>query len=236
MSDKFKLKVQERDQAQKPKKLRRDGYIPAVIYSKDNKPVSLAIGKAEFDNCYREAGGNTILALEIEKKDGSVEKKNALIHMIEQDPVKDNIIHADFLIIKMNEKITATVPLHFVGDSVAVIEQDGSLMTQKDEVEVECFPADLPREIEVNISPLVDFDSAIHVSDLAISEGVTVLDDPEETVVYVEPPRSEEEMAELEEPVSPEEEIPPSEHGEEEEAIPAEEGEAPAETEESKEE
>jgi len=215
MSEKLKLKVKERDLALKTKQLRRDGYVPAVIYSKGNKNVPLTIDGHEFEMCYRKAGGNTILVIEIEKIDGSTEKKNALIHEVALDPVKDRVIHADLLQIKMNEKITATVPLKFVGDSVAVIEKDGSLMTQKSEVEVECFPADLPHEIEVDIAALVDFEASIHVSDLKLPEGVVVLDDPEDTIVYVEEPRSEEEMAELEEPVTPQEEMPPSEHGEE---------------------
>jgi large subunit ribosomal protein L25 len=215
VSEKLKLHVKERDLTLKPNRLRKEGLVPAIIYSKGNKNMPLSINAHDFELCYRQAGGNTILALEIEKVDGSNEKKNALIYQVSKDPVKDKVLHADFLQIKMNEKITATIPLKFIGDSVAVIEKDGSLMTQKSEVEVECFPADLPHEIEVDISPLVDFEAAIHVADLKVSEGVAVLDDPEETIVYVEEPRSEEEMAELEEPVTPEEEMPPSEHGEE---------------------
>lgn len=212
MSEKLKLKVNERDFTAKPKKLRRDGFIPAVIYSKGNKATPLVINSHDFDLCYREAGGNTILAIDIEKTDGSTEKKNALIHVVDVDPVKGKVLHADLLQIKMNEKITASVPLKFIGDSRAVIELSGSLLTQKSEIEVECFPADLPHEIEVDISKLVDFEADIHVSDLSVPQGVVVLDDPEEMVVYVEEPRSEEEMAELEEPVTAEE-LPPSEQG-----------------------
>ena len=91
------------------------------------------------------------------------------------------------------------------------------------------IPADLPHEIEVDISVLSDFEATIHVSDLKIPEGVTVLDDPEELVATVEPPRSEEEMAELEEPVE-EPELPEAEQGGEEEAPTEGEGseEAPA--------
>ena len=232
MSEKLKLRVKERELQDKPKMLRRAGLVPAVIYSKGSKGTPLTINGHDFEICYREAGGNTILDLEIEKIDGTKEKKNVLIHDIETDPVKDKIIHADLLQIKMNEKITATVPLKFVGDSAAVIDLQGSLLTQKSEVEVECFPADLPHEIEVDISVLSDFDADIHVSDLKVSDAVAVLDDPEETICYVEEPRSEEEMAELEEPVAPEEELPPSEHGEAEEATEEDAGEEPAEKEE----
>ena len=121
----------------------------------------------------------------------------------------------------MNEKLTTEIPLKFVGDSVAVIDLGGSLLTALDQVEVECLPADLPHEIEVNIDALADFESVIHVSDLVVAPNVTILTDPESVVVRVEAPRSEEELEELEEPVQ-EGEMPESEHGEAEEAETAE--------------
>jgi large subunit ribosomal protein L25 len=123
----------------------------------------------------------------------------------------------------MNEKISALVPLHFVGDSLAVIDLGGSLLTQKDEVEVECLPANLPHEIEVDLSQLADFDAVIHVSDIKAPADVIILDDPEETVAHVEAPRTDEEMEELETPVE-QPELPESEEGGEETAT-----EAPAE-------
>lgn len=216
MVEKFKIVAREREAKEKANTLRHDGFIPAVIYGKGKEPMSLAVDAHAFDLCYREAGGNSIIAVDIKKIDGSDSKKNALIYEVASDPVSDKPLHVDFLQIRMDEKITASIPLKFVGDSVAVIEQGGSLLTHLDELEVECLPADMPHEIEVDIAPLVDFEAVIHVSDIKVPENIVVLTDPEEVVVYVEEPRSEEEMAELEEPVAPEEELPPSEHGEEE--------------------
>jgi large subunit ribosomal protein L25 len=214
--EKYKISAKERTLAKKVNGLRREGFIPAVIYSKGKEAMILAVDAHSFDLCYREAGGNSVVSIDIEKLDGTTSKKNALIHEVALDPVSEKILHTDFLQIRMDEKITAAVPLNFVGDSVAVIELSGSLLTPIDEIEVECLPADLPHELEVDIVPLVDFEAVIHISDLKVPEGVIILSDPEEVIAYVEEPRSEEEMAELEEPVSPEEELPPSEHGEEE--------------------
>jgi large subunit ribosomal protein L25 len=101
----------------------------------------------------------------------------------------------------MKEKIHAEVPLKFIGDSVAVIEKEGSLITSKDSIEVECLPADLIPELEVDISVLDDFEKNIKISDLKLPEGIEILDDAEEIVAHVEEPRSEEELAELEEEV-----------------------------------
>jgi large subunit ribosomal protein L25 len=217
MGDTEKLIAKERNIIGKEvKALRKEGLTPIVIYGGDRKPMPLEVDTHDFDLLYRKAGGNTIIAIDIEKADGTKEKKNVLIHRVDLHPVTNKILHADLLQIKMNEKITTTVPLKFVGDSVAVIEQSGSLLTPTDEIEIECFPADLPHEIEVDITSLVDFDAVIHVSDLKIPEGITVITDPEAVVAHVEAPRSEEELEELEEPVS-EEEVPEAEHGEVEE-------------------
>lgn len=226
MSDKEKLVAQERIVTGKEvKALRRDGQTPVVIYGGGRKSLALSVNSHDFELLYRKAGGNTIVAIDVELADGTKEKKNVLIHRVDIHPVTSKILHADLLQIRMDELITTSVPLKFVGDSVAVIEQSGSMLTPTAEVEVECLPANLPHEIEVDISPLVDFEAVIHVSDLNAIEGVTVLTDPEAVIAHVEAPRSDEELEALEEAVV-EEETPETEHGEEEELA---EGEAPAE-------
>ncbi len=217
MVDKEKLVVKERTAIGKQvKSLRASGKTPVVLYGKERMPIALEVDSHDFELLYRKAGGNTIIALDLEKEDGTKERKNALVHMIEREPVSGKILHADLLQIKMNEKLTTSVPLHFVGDSAAVIDLQGSLLTDTTEVEVECLPADLPHEIEVDITSLVDFEAVIHVSDIVVPEGVAILTDPEAVVSRVEAPRSDEELEELEEaPVEPE--APESEHGEAEE-------------------
>jgi len=228
MGDKEKLVAKERNIIGKEvKALRRDGLTPVVIYGGGRKPMALEVDTHDFNLLYRKAGGNTIVNIDIENADGTKEKKNVLIHRVEIHPVTSHILHADLLQIKMNEKITTTIPLKFVGDSIAVIEQSGSMLTPTDEVEIECFPGDLPHEIEVDITPLVDFETVLHVSDIKVPEGVEILTDPEAVVAHVEAPRSDEELEELEEAVA-EVEAPESEHGEDE--TPAE-----GETEENKE-
>ncbi len=218
--EKIKIKAQKRDiLGKKVAGLRREGLIPVVLYGKGKDNMSLTVNKKEFDRAYRLSGGSTIVQIEIPDE----KTKNVLIKEVDKNPVNDNIIHADLYQIKMSEKITAQVPLNFVGDSVAVIDLSGSLITNKSEVEVECLPADLPHEIEVDISVLEDFESVIHLKDIKVPEGVEIKDDLEETVANVEPPRSEEEMAELEEPVE-EGEMPEAEQGQAEETGEAAEG------------
>lgn len=210
--EKFNLKAKNRELTGKQAKtLRKEGLIPAVLYGKGKENTNLSISEKDYIHMFREAGTSSIILLDVEN-DG---KKNVLVQDIDFDPMTGNARHLDFKEVAMNEKLTTTVPLHFMGDSVAVIELGGSLMTSKDEVEVECLPADLPHEIEVDIAALADFEAVIKVSDLNIPAGVEVKDDPEEVVARVEEPRSEEEMAELDEPVEAPE-LAPSEQGGEE--------------------
>jgi large subunit ribosomal protein L25 len=112
----------------------------------------------------------------------------------------------------MNQAIRTTVPLHFTGNAAAVYQQEGTLLTNIEEVEVETLPGKLPANIEVDISVLDDFEKSIHVRDLVVPEGVEVLIDGEELVCKVDPPRSEAEMEALNEDIV--EEI-PAEEGEE---------------------
>ena len=218
MGDKYTLVAQERGVIGKEVRvLRKSGQTPVVIYGGGRNPLALSVDSHDFELLHRKAGGNSIIAISIEHTDGTKEKKNVLVHQVDIHPVTSKILHADLLQIKMDELITTSIPLKFVGDSVAVIEQSGSLLTPLSEVEVECLPANLPHELEVDLTPLVDFDAVIHVSDIVVGEGVTVLTDPEAVVAHVEAPRSDEELEELDEAVA-EAEAPESEHGEAEEA------------------
>jgi large subunit ribosomal protein L25 len=204
------LKAEKRDK--KGRAVRPEGLIPAVVYGKGKENESLSVEAGNFERVLKSAGTSSIIDLEV-----AGDTKKALIQEVVTHPVTSKILHIDFYEVSMKEKITTSVPLKIVGESAAVIDKNGSLMTNKNEIEIECLPADLPHEIEVDISVLDDFDKAIHVSDLKISDKIEIKDDLEEMIVTVEPPRSEEELAELEEPVA-EAEMPESEHGEEDKA------------------
>jgi len=130
----------------------------------------------------------------------------------------------------MKEKIHAEIPLEFIGESNAVINLEGSFISPIDSIEVECLPGDLVPEIKVDISVLDDFEKNIKISDLPIPAGIEVQNEPEEIVAFVQEPRSEEELAELEEAVEENVEDIEVEHkGEEGEGEAGAEGETPAE-------
>ncbi|MBI2798275.1 50S ribosomal protein L25 [Candidatus Saccharibacteria bacterium] len=201
----------------KTKKLRLEGKIPAIVYgnSQDNQAVEL--DHYAFERVFASAGQNTIIALKLD----DAQPLNILIQDVERDPLTGNLTHADLYRVNMTQEIKANVPLHFVGEAPAVYQQEGVLLTNLEEIEIETLPGKLPANIEVDISGLDDFEKAIHVSDLNIPEGVEVLVDGEELVAKVDPPRSEEELEALDEDIV--EEL-PEEEGAEGEAAEGEEG------------
>ncbi len=187
----FKLKAKKR--TEKAKSLFKIGQVPAIVYGKNFDNISISLEKVDFNHLFREAGTSNLIDLEIEEE----KPFKTLVHDLQKNPMTEEIIHVDFFKVNMKEKIHAEIPLSFIGESTAVIDLDGSLITPIDSIEVECLPADLPSEIEVDISILDDFEKNIKISDLKIPDGVEVLSEPEEMVVFVQEPRSEEELAEL---------------------------------------
>lgn len=179
------------------KSLKKEGMIPAVLYSKGTEATHLSLNLKEFARVYKQAGESTIVNLNIEK-DGKIQTQPVLIHEVDHDPVSDILRHADFYVVNMDEKITATIPLVFVGESEAVKASNGIFIKNIHEVEVEALPKDLPHEIHVDISDIKTFDDHICLKDLKVASGVEVKGDANEIVALVKPPRTEEELKALE--------------------------------------
>lgn len=186
---------------EKPKHIRSDKKIPAVVYGNDFDNLSIAIDNLTFNKVFQDAGESALINLKIDDEP----KFKVLVNDIQVNPVTGEITHVDFYKVNMKEKIRTAIPIVEVGESPAVIDLEGALINNRDEVEVECLPGDLIPEIEVDISVLATFDDVIKVSDLKVPAEIEILDDPEEVIFLIQPPRSEEELAELEE--KPEEDV-----------------------------
>lgn len=206
--EKITLIAQKRESfGKKLSALRSEGNLPAVVYGQNKQPEAVSINSHEFAKIYASAGHNTIVELKIDQNASD----NVLIHDVATNALSGNLIHADFLRVNMNQAIRTTVPLHFVGTAPAVYQQEGTLLTNIEEVEVETLPAKLPQFIEIDISVLDTFEKSIHIRDIVAPDGVKILEEDEEMVAKVDPPRSEAEMDALNEDVV--EEI-PAEEGE----------------------
>ena len=152
--------------------------------------------KREFEKLFKQAGTSNLIDMTVGDK-----KFKTLVHDYQLDPMSGTIIHVDFMKINMKQKIHAEIPLKFVGESMAVINLEGSLINPIDSVEIECLPADLPSEFEIDLSVLDDFEKNIKISDIVVPEGVEILSDLEEVIAFVQEPRSEEEMESLNEEI-----------------------------------
>jgi len=184
-----KLKAKTRDEKLKAKKIRRDKMIPAVIYGQGKKARHIALKYLDFEKLYDQIGESSLVDLDI---DGKNEIK-ALIHDVQTDPISGKYIHADFYEVDLTKKVTVAVELEFTGEAPIVKNEGGILIKHLNEIEIECLPTDLVKKFKVDVSGLTDFNSAIHVKDLKISDKVEILNDPDEVVINVSEPKEEEE-------------------------------------------
>ncbi len=192
-----RLVAQIRDiSGRKTESLRSEGQVPAVMYGFGTEPVSITVDRNAFIKVYAQAGESTVVDLEI---NGTVH--SVLIADTQRNPITDFFTHADFRRVDPKRKIEARIPLKLVGESHAVKALAGTLIQSLEELEVLALPDKLVAEIEVDISALDTFDKVLHVSDIQVPEGIEVKDASDMAVASVQPPRSEEELAALNEAV-----------------------------------
>ncbi len=161
--------------------LRAEGKMPAVLYGpKEKEPVAIAVERQAFEKMLHEAGESSVITLE-----GLDKPKDVLIHDVSFDARRGGVIHADFYAIEADKEVTVEVPLEFVGEAPA-IKLGGVLTKVLQVVEVTAKPADLPKEIEVDISSLDTLEKQIHVSDLTIPKSITIENEPDAVVALVQ--------------------------------------------------
>ena len=189
MASKPTLKADKRKlQGRKVKRLRKEGILPANIYGKKVKSLSIQVSLKDFEKAYKEVGETGLLQVEVENK-----KRPVLIHGVQIDPVTEVVLHADFHQVDLSQKVTANVPIDTMGGAPAEKQGLGTVVMQLDEVEVEALPADLPEKFVVDLSELKEVNQAVYVKELLVDKKVTIKDDSEAIIVKVEPLRKEEE-------------------------------------------
>jgi large subunit ribosomal protein L25 len=206
----------------KVRHVRAEGFVPAVIYGKGMESVNLQVPTKDFERVYKQAGESTLVFVNVEGK-----AFPTIINDIARHPITGAIAHADFYKVRLDEKVKAMVPVVFTGESPAVKNFGGIFVRNANELEVEALPADLPHEITVDISVLVNLNDNIVLGSLK-GDGWTLTGNPEESIALIQEPKSEAELeAELAAPttdVSAVEEIKKEEKAADEaEAAPAEE-------------
>ncbi len=175
--------------AGKAESLRKKGLFPAVFYGKKEKATPIQINSIEFGKVWKEAGESTVVSIKM-----PTDSVDALIHDVQFDPVSNQPIHADFYVFEKGQKLEVSVPLEFVGESPAV-KAGGVLVKVLHELQIKAEPANLPHEIEVDISGLLEINDNVMAKDVKLPSGVELLENPEEIVVAVNAQKEEKEEA-----------------------------------------
>lgn len=176
-----KLAVEKRKVVgKKVKKLRKEGILPANIYGKDIKSLSVQLHQKEFEKVFKEVGETGLVDVQL-----NGELKPSLIHNVQMDYLHNLPLHADFFQVNLKEKVKTMVPIKILGEAKAVSDKLGLLLQPLSEIEVEALPEDLPEYIEVNVEMLAAVGDQIAVDAIKPPKGVAILTDPSQVVVKI---------------------------------------------------
>ncbi len=175
----------------KVRQLRRQGVIPVHLYGADIEPVNLQVDDRTLNRMLLQVGTNVPVSLEFE---GQEMENICFVREVQRNPVTEEVIHVDFLRVDVTKTISAEVPLSVAGAAPAVSQMAGTLLQNIQSLSIEALPMDMPAEIPIDVSVLIDFDVSIVVGDVDVPDNVTVLNDADETIARVVPPRLEVEV------------------------------------------
>ncbi|MBE3589737.1 MAG: 50S ribosomal protein L25 [Firmicutes bacterium] len=173
-----------------PNRDRREGYVPAVVYAHGQPAEAVRVPEKRLREVFGAGGEHHVIRL---VEEGGPARA-AIVKEVQRDPVHGKVLHVDFQAVSLTERIRAEVPVVVVGEEA--LEKAGWILQhQLHAVEVECLPGDLPDHIEVDVSGRHPGE-AVHVRDMAVPPGVTVLEDEDAVVAAVLAPRTAEEPEE----------------------------------------
>ncbi len=189
--DHSKLKVSLREKNGKgvARSLRRSGHIPAVVYGGGKSRALSASLKDVEKALHTHAGKNALFDLEIHGGP-EVHKALTLVRDIQRDPITGTILHLDFYEVSEKARVRNKVPLEVIGDTPAGVKKGGILDFVMRELHIECLSFQMPDHIKVDVSGL-DINQTLHVREISLPPGVTVLDDGNSVAVHVIPPKAE---------------------------------------------
>jgi len=177
--------------------LRRAGQLPGVIYGHNIDTIIISMDTREASRVLARLTSSSLVTIDVQGKEYP-----SLVREKQRNYVKGNLIHVDFQVVSLTEKIRATVGIELTGASQAVKDFNAVLVTGLTTLEVEAFPQDLPQRIVVDISSLAKIGDSLHVRDIVLSDKVRVLDEPDGMLVLATAAKEE-----VEEVVAPEAEV-----------------------------
>ena len=169
--------------------LRRNGILPGVMYGHHMDPTAISLNLRDASKLLSGLTGSSLVTIEL---DGT--EHAALVREKQRDYIKNILRHVDFQVVSLTEKIRARVGIELVGQSPAVKDFNGVVVTSLDHLEVESLPQYLPESILVDISRMLKIGDGIFVRDIKVSDEVEILDDPDAMLVIVTAQAAEEEV------------------------------------------
>ncbi|MEE8330019.1 MAG: 50S ribosomal protein L25 [Thermodesulfovibrionia bacterium] len=191
--EKILLKAEKRTELGKgsARSLRRSDILPAVLYAKGfSIPIKLHRKDILSKLMVSGKSEHALVTIELSGDKGKKTDHWVLVKDYQLDPVRNELLHVDFIEISLKKKIKTTVPV-VVTEEPAGVKKGGILQQQLRDVEIECLPTQIPDSMEVDASA-VDIGHSLHVSDLKIKEGVKILSDPQDVILTVIAPVVEE--------------------------------------------
>ena len=160
--------------------LRREGKLPGVMYGHNFEATPIQLDLRQASKVLHDVTQSQIITVILDSKENAV-----LVRERQKDYIRNELLHVDFQVVSLTEKIRTRVSIELSGVSPAVKDYNGVVVTEMDEIEVEGLPGDLPEKIVVDISQLTNLGQSITVSDLNVSENVEILHDPADVVVVI---------------------------------------------------
>lgn len=174
--------------------LRKEGFVPCVVYGEGHKTLSLKIERSrliKFMHAHH-GGENLVITLKIGSTGKeAIKDKPVIIKEIQTHPVSGELMHVDFNEISLTKRITVEIPIEAKGEAVGVKQEGGTLEHILWEVEVDCLPTQIPEKIEIDVTNM-KIGETIHVKDLVVPQGVVIKHDLEAMVLTLVPPHKEE--------------------------------------------
>jgi large subunit ribosomal protein L25 len=175
------------------KKLRATGAVPGVVYGAHTKPLSVEVAGKDLEKVLHSSTSENVL-VELELAGTAADKRLAMVQEVQHDHLTGTVLHVDFHELKADEKFTASVPVHPVGEAAGVKTSGGVLEYAMRYLRVRCLPKDLPEQVNVDVAKL-EIGQAIHVSEVTLPAGIEALDRKNLPVFIVVAPQVEEEAA-----------------------------------------
>ncbi len=174
--------------------LRRQGITPVHLFGHGVDSQTLECDSVQLRSVLAKSGTTRLIDLKIDK---TKQPKKVLVREVQRNAIRGDLLHVDFYQVRMEEKVRLEIPIVLVGEAPALKTKGNVLAHELTSLNIECLPDAIPNKIEVDLSILVKEGDAIHVSDIKVASGITIVDHPEQLVARVSVSRvKEEEVAE----------------------------------------